>query len=350
MGAREPVRTSRVAIIILNWNGWQDTIECLESLYRIDYPCYDVVVVDNCSVDESVEMIREYCEGRIKVNSMFFEHSWENKPIHLIEYTREEAELGVAKSTGSIPPSRRLILIKNERNFGFAEGNNIAIRYCLKVLKPEYVVLLNNDTVVDVRFLSELVKVAEQDESIGVLGPKIYYYDFDGRRDVLWFAGGKIDVWREMLYRHVGIGEVDEGQYDEVRDVDWITGCAIMLSTALLATRQLNPEYFFGNEDVEYCVEARREGYRVVYVPSSKVWHKVGISRGKRKESFTSIRNIPDYFTLIRRNFPRWVYYYHLLLLGAVLPRWALLYLIRYRDMGMLMDFMRNMARLIRGR
>lgn len=62
---------------------------------------------------------------------------------------------------------------------------------------------------------------------------------------------GKIDVWREMLYRHVGIGEVDEGQYDEVRDVDWITGCAIMISTALLATRQLNPECFFGNEDVE---------------------------------------------------------------------------------------------------
>lgn len=76
----------------------------------------------------------------------------------------------------------------------------------------------------------------------------------------------------------------------------------------------------------------------------------MGISRGKRKESFTSIRNIPDYFTLIWRNFPRWVYYYHLLLFGAVLPRWALLYLIRYRDTGMLMDFMRNIARLIRGR
>lgn len=173
MGAQEAVRTPRVAVIILNWNGWQDTIECLESLYRIDYPCYDVILVDNCSVDESVEIIRGYCEGRIKVNSAFFEHSWENKPIRLVECTREEAELGVAKSIGSISPSRRLILIRNERNFGFAEGNNIAIRYCLKVLKPEYVVLLNNDTVVDVRFLSELVAMAEQDESIGVLGPKI---------------------------------------------------------------------------------------------------------------------------------------------------------------------------------
>lgn len=349
MGAQEAVRTSRVAVIILNWNGWQDTLECLESLYRIDYPTYDVIVVDNCSVDESIEMIRRYCKGEIKVDSVFFEHSWENKPIHLIEYTREEAELEMPVDVSAMP-SKRLILIKNERNFGFAEGNNIAIRYCLRVLRPEYVVLLNNDTVVDVRFLSELVAVAERDERIGVLGPKIYYYDFDGRRDVLWFAGGRIDVWREMLYWHVGIGEVDEGQYDEVGDVDWITGCAIMLRTALLATRQLNAEYFFGNEDVEYCLEARREGYRVVYVPASKVWHKVGISRGKRKESFTSIRNIPDYFTLIRRNFPRWVYYYHILLLGAVLPRWALLYLIRYRDRAMLVDFMRNIARLIRGR
>ena len=82
----------KVSIIILNWNGWKDTIECLESLYQIAYPNYDVIVVDNGSEDDSIEKIKEYAEGKIKVESKFFEYSPENKPIKIVEYTRKEAE------------------------------------------------------------------------------------------------------------------------------------------------------------------------------------------------------------------------------------------------------------------
>ena len=87
----------KVSIIILNWNGWRDTIECLESVYQITYPSYDVIVVDNGSEDESIEKITEYCKGKIEVESKFFEYSSENKPIKIIECTREDAEAGGGK-------------------------------------------------------------------------------------------------------------------------------------------------------------------------------------------------------------------------------------------------------------
>ena len=113
----------KVSIVILNWNGWEDTIECLESLYQITYPDYDVIVVDNGSEDESVEKIKEYAEGNIVVESKFFEYSSGNKPIKIIEYTREEAEAGGGKEEeiADLPSNRKLIIIKNEKNYGFAE-------------------------------------------------------------------------------------------------------------------------------------------------------------------------------------------------------------------------------------
>lgn len=119
--------TPRVSIIILNWNGWKDTIECLESLYQITYQNYDVIVVDNGSEDESLEMIREYCQGKIKVESKFFEYSGENKPIKIVEYAREEAESGGGKEKEieGLPSNRKLVIIKNEKNYGFAGDNNI---------------------------------------------------------------------------------------------------------------------------------------------------------------------------------------------------------------------------------
>jgi len=110
----------KVAIIIVNWDGWEDTIECLESLYRIDYPNYEIIIIDNHSQDDSVRRIKDYSEGK------------------------------------------ELTIIENEDNYGFAEGNNIGIRYALKYLKPKYILLLNNDTVVDKDFLKELISAGER--------------------------------------------------------------------------------------------------------------------------------------------------------------------------------------------
>jgi GT2 family glycosyltransferase len=103
----------RVAIVILNWNGWLDTIECLESVYQMGYPNFDVIVVDNGSENDSVKKIREYADGKIPVKSPFFTYNMDNKPINYIEYTRQEIEK-IKEHPSDIPPPQRLIIIKNE--------------------------------------------------------------------------------------------------------------------------------------------------------------------------------------------------------------------------------------------
>jgi len=150
----------RVTIIILNWNGWEDTVECLESIFQINYHNFVVIVVDNASEDDSIEKLRQYCNGILKVNSKFFYYSSLNKPIELFEYTNNELEKTFNSNTKNL--SNKLFLIKNSKNYGFAKGNNIGIEYAINTFDPDYVLLLNNDTVVDKEFLKELVLYVEK--------------------------------------------------------------------------------------------------------------------------------------------------------------------------------------------
>ncbi len=286
----------RVSIIILNWNGWEDTIECLESVYQITYPNYDVIVVDNGSVNESVEKIKEYAEGRLTVESSFFEYATENKPLQYIELSLEEAETGegAEKTVAHVPSNNNLILIKSGKNFGFAEGNNIGIRYAFKALNPEYVLLLNNDTVVDRDFLTELVNVTESDEMIAFAGPKNYYYDYHGRTDVINFAGGKITMWRGKS-EHIGRGDIDEGQYDRITSTDYVTGaCLLARRETIEEVGLLDPVYFLYWEETDWCMRARKAGFKLLYVPKAKIWHKVSASSKNQKNliiKYYSIRN-----------------------------------------------------------
>ncbi|MGZ4929337.1 MAG: glycosyltransferase family 2 protein, partial [Halobacteriota archaeon] len=124
----------KVAIIILNWNNWKDTIECLESVYQIEYPCYDIIVVDNASDDDSIRMIEEYCKGGIAPTSKFFKYSHMNKPIIVRKYTKNESEAGTqAEGEGDQLASNRILtIIMNDLNFGFAEGCNVGIRFAMR--------------------------------------------------------------------------------------------------------------------------------------------------------------------------------------------------------------------------
>jgi len=292
----------KVSIIILNWNGLEDTVECLESLRKITYPNYDVVIVDNGSEGEDVRILRE----------KFGDY------IHIIE---------------------------NDRNYGFAEGNNIGIRHTLRNSKSTYLLLLNNDMIVAPDFLTELVEVSESDAEIGIVGPKIYYYDFDGRNDVIWYAGGKIQWWRQWVYRHIGENDDDLPQYQTITSVDWITGAAMMLKRCIIEELSLlNPRYFFGNEDVEYCLKARKHGFKTIYVPSAKVWHKIGVSR---KKYDPSLADLSPYYQFIKQNFSVLVYVYHWLLLPVLLFQWGISYLVKYRDRETLLTFLSNFKRFI---
>jgi len=225
----------KVAIIILNWNGKEDTIECLESLKHITYHNYEILLVDNGSNDGSVECFRERYPG--------------------------------------------MEIIENGENLGFAEGNNVGIQRAMEK-GTDYVLLLNNDTVVDPEFLGELVKVAEGDERIGIVGPMIYYYDYGGRKDVIWFAGGKI-LRRIGQPFHDGLHKIDKGQHDKMKDVGFITGCALLVKKEVIdKIGLLDVDYFAYFEDLDYNIKASKAGYSIVYSPKSKIWHKGSSTSG----------------------------------------------------------------------
>ncbi|NYB26376.1 MAG: glycosyltransferase family 2 protein [Methanobacteriaceae archaeon] len=225
----------QVAIIIVNWNGWEDTIECLESLYRIDYPNYEIIIVDNHSHDDSVKKIKEYSEGK------------------------------------------ELTIIENEENCGFAEGNNIGIKYALKNFKPKYILLLNNDTVVDKNFLKELITAGEKNTHLGILGPKIYFYD---KPEVIWSAGCKIS-WKFARGIQIGTGEVDKGQYNNPKEVEYVSGSAFLIKTNVIDDIGLmDKDYFLYFEESDWTLRANSAGYKSLYVPSAKIWHKVSKSGG----------------------------------------------------------------------
>ncbi len=218
----------RVAIIVLNWNGRDDTLSCLASLRRLTYPACWVVVVDNGSGDGSIEAIRA-------------------------EYS-------------DIP------LIETGGNLGYAGGNNVGLSWAVGQ-GADYALLLNNDTEVAPDFVNELVTVAEANPSVGIVGPTIYYFD---RPEVIWSAGGAID-WTRGKTRMVGLDEADTGQFGrQPRPVDFVTGCALLIKSRIIQQiGMLDPRFFAYYEETEWCVRAARAGFATWHVPSAKVWHKI---------------------------------------------------------------------------
>lgn len=238
----------KIFIIILNWNGKKDTLECLDSLGELRSMNYEsrIVVVDNGSDDGSVEVIhKDYPE---------------------------------------------VILLENKENLGFAEGNNVGIRYALEN-GADYVILLNNDTLVDKNLVNELLKVMESDSQTGVLSPKIYFapgfefhkdrYQENERGKVIWYAGGEMD-WQNILGSHRGVDGVDNGQYNHEEQTDYATGCCMMVKREIFEkVGLLDKKYYLYYEDVDFCERAKRCGYKVAYVPKAIVWHKNAGSSGK---------------------------------------------------------------------
>jgi len=223
----------KVFIVILNWNGKEDTLACLESVRRIDYANYEVVVVDNASSDGSAEAIR----------SLFPE----------------------------------VTVIETGNNLGYAGGNNVGLRYAIKN-GSSYILILNNDTVVDPKIIVELVKASKDKSDIGIFSAKIYYH---ARPKLIWYAGVK---WQDNRYRfkHIGQKEIDDGRlFNSIKEVDYACGCAFFIRSNLLAKIGLFDEnYFLTYEEADLCYRARRYGIRSYFVPKAKLWHKVSVSFG----------------------------------------------------------------------
>jgi len=227
-----------VAIIVLTYNGVDDTLDCLASLRRLAYPRerVSVVVVDNASADGTVADVR-----------------------------------------ASFP---EVVVIENGANLGFAAGNNVGFRYAL-AHGYDYAMLLNNDTEIAPECLGLLVAEAEAAPQIGVVGPTIYYHAAPA---MIWSAGGRID-WQRGTSLMDGTGEHDVGQYGAPRAVDFVTGCALLVKRAALERAGLLDERFFMYyEETEWSVRVRRAGFAIRHVPQARLWHKIPLDARFDKE------------------------------------------------------------------
>jgi GT2 family glycosyltransferase len=282
-----------VYIIVLNWNGRDDTLRCLRSLRRVTYSPVKLLVVDNASQDGSVEAIRS-----------------EFKEVEIIE---------------------------NERNLLFADGNNRGIRYALE-RGAAYILLLNNDTYVDPQFLSEMVKVGERDESIAILGPKIYYADSP---DTIWFAGGEVSFWRGYT-GHKGIRRRDGNLFNIPGEVDYITGCALLIKRQVFQRiGGLDPAYRIYGEDADFCQRAKRSGFRLCYVPSAKIWHSVSSSSGGGMTPYKILNKMQSNFLFFRR-YARWYHWF-------TIPIFVLLGFIRQSFLEVKGGNFRNIYYMVKG-
>lgn len=263
-----------VTIVIVNYGRVVDLLVCLESLARVTYPSFSIVVVDNGSNDGSTDAIERWGNRKIPVE-----------------------------------------LIRNDINLGFARGSNQGMRHALST-GTDYVFLLNNDTVVEPDVLELLVTVAEQSDDIGMVGPKIYQY---GKEDILDSAGARTITWLAQGFL-LGHGKVDRGQHDNPGDLPYVTGTALLVKRVVLEKIGLMDEdYFCYFEDFDWGVKAREAGYRLLLVPGAVVHH-----RGSRTAGFNSPfymhHMVRSRIIFARKNVPR------LLFVCAFLP-----YLFLYR-------------------
>lgn len=226
-----------ISIIILTnpFRPAQLTIDCLKSLERQDYKNFEIVLVDNASPNNEINKLEGFLKS-YKIN-------------HL--------------------------LILNSKNWGYAEGNNIGIRKS----KGEIICLLNNDTECDFNFISECVKALLKRKDFGICCPKIVYYDYP---DLIWYGGGKISPFLLLTAVHEGVRrKSDSKQYNRIKETDYACGTCIFIKREVIKKiGLLDKTFFMYYEETDWNYRARksREKYKVIYVPSTKVFHKIPLN------------------------------------------------------------------------
>lgn len=257
----------KTAVIILNFNSYKQTIECIESVKNITYPNYEIIVVDNNSKDDSLQNIKS-----------------------------------------SFPD---IILLKSMDNLGYAFGNNLGIKYALE-RNIQYICILNNDVAVDKNFLQPVIKTLIEDKKAAAAGPAICYY---GQDDVIQAMGGNINLYTGlpgMKFKGKKLSQVKESLYN----VDYLGGACFVVKADILKKFGLIPEnYFLFYEETEFFLNIKRQGYRLISVRDSKVYHKVSgtISRYEGLSYFFLNRNRIIFVRRNARLYHKFIFFFYII-------------------------------------
>jgi GT2 family glycosyltransferase len=231
-----------VYVVVLNWNNYGDTRNCLESLNRSTYPNLKIIVVDNASADGSGQRLQQ-------------------------EFERPQ-------------------FLFNPENFGFARGCNVGMAAALRQQDCDYVLLLNNDAVVEQGFLEKAVAFAETHPRVGVVGGKILS---SVEPAIIAYAGGYVDRVRAGCIVR-GSGVADKGQFDKTKETGFIIGALMLIKRQVLVeVGLLSEKYFFGVEDLDYSLRVRQAGYKLYYVPDFRIHHKGAASHADFDPRFVYI-------------------------------------------------------------
>ena len=226
------INVPTLAIILVNWNGSADTVRCLKSIRSSVFTDYVTIVVDNGSSAEQLAALQK-CE---------------------VDF----------------------VLIETGENLGYTGGNNVGIRYAQEH-EINYVLLLNNDTIIESYALTNLITSADAEPNVGIFSPKILFYP---QSTLIWSAGTYLNRWLLMGYL-TGYKEEDKGQFNQAQELDYVTGCAMLIRRSVINDiGMLSDDYFAVCEDLDFCLRAQEAGYRVKYIPSATVWHVESASSG----------------------------------------------------------------------
>ncbi|MGA9768306.1 MAG: glycosyltransferase family 2 protein [Blastocatellia bacterium] len=257
----------RVYVIVLNWNNYEDTKRCLESLEEVSYTNLRTIVVDNGSKDGSQQRLqRDF-------------------------------------------PSATFLF--NDKNLGFAKGANVGIRRALQDPSCAYALLFNNDAIMLPDYISKAVETAESAPLIAVVGGKTYQ---NKRSKKISYAGGYVRIWTGGAVAY-GLGKEDHGEYDRVCETNYVTGGMMLIKRSALDSVGLLPEdYFFGTEDIDYCLSVQKAGFKLFYIPTLAAYHLGGSSfwSWEPRWTYNFYRNK---LTLLRRHLPFGFYQVYRLIL-----------------------------------
>jgi len=244
-----------ISVIILNWNNLTDTIVCIDSLFNSTMQINKIIVVDNGSTDNSGNLLEKRYGG-----------------------------------------DKNIKVILNASNEGFSRGINLGIREAIKN-KPDFLLLLNNDAVLDGSCIKNLIDAFDADGKCGIAGPRIHYFH---KKDIVWQGGGYFNYW-------TGGNVVPEKnkrpkQYkDEYVKASFLTGCIMLLKREVIEKiGLLDEDIFFYEEDVDFCLRAKKAGFELYYVPSATAWHKV---EGIRITPFAFYHRARSRILVLRKNF-----------------------------------------------